>query len=55
MNRNTKILLLQSLLVFVVIIIVYGLLILPKNPPIQNYVLAILSILTGARFFMKWR
>lgn len=55
MSPLVKKILWQSALVTVVLFIVTALLIIPKNPPPQNYLLSILSILTGARFFMKYR
>ncbi len=55
MSPLVKKILWQSALVTVVLFIVTALLILPKNPRPQNYIMSILAILAGARLFMKYR
>jgi len=55
MSPVVKKILWQSALITVVLFILTALLIIPQNPPPQNYLLTILAVLTGARFFMKYR
>lgn len=55
MNPLIKKIIWQSALITVVLFIVTALLIIPKNPPPQNYILTIIAVLSGARLFMKYR